>query len=168
MSSGPPNIATALAHAGCEIDPLTGAVTPAIHLSSTFERDKDLGWATPQHSFGRPHHNTLTFQPQNALSCYVLYTPTHATIVGFGNVPAMLTHTLPSSHASSRYSKGFCYGRGDNPTRALLERTLAKLEGGHSCAAFSSGQAAANAILQSIPGGHIIMSDDMFVLNPSL
>jgi hypothetical protein len=37
-------IDTALAHAGCEVDPTTGAITPPIHLSSTFERDRDLGF----------------------------------------------------------------------------------------------------------------------------
>lgn len=35
---------TALAHAGCVVDPTTGALTPLIRLSSTFERDKDLSY----------------------------------------------------------------------------------------------------------------------------
>lgn len=37
-------IETALAHAGCVVDPLTGGVSPAIHLASTYERDEDLGF----------------------------------------------------------------------------------------------------------------------------
>lgn len=38
-------LGTHFAHAGCEVDPTTGALTPAIHLSSTFERDADLGYS---------------------------------------------------------------------------------------------------------------------------
>ena len=38
-------LGTRFAHAGCEVDPTTGALTPAIHLSSTFERDTDLGYS---------------------------------------------------------------------------------------------------------------------------
>lgn len=33
--------ATRLAHAGCDPDPLTGAVTPPLHLAATYERDAD-------------------------------------------------------------------------------------------------------------------------------
>jgi hypothetical protein len=38
-------IGTQLAQAGCITDPTTGAVTPPIHLSSTFERDEDLTYS---------------------------------------------------------------------------------------------------------------------------
>src|SRR5215510_36029 len=34
-------IETVAVHAGAEVDPTTGAVTPAIHPSTTFERDPD-------------------------------------------------------------------------------------------------------------------------------
>ena len=34
-------IETLAVHAGHAVDPATGAVTPPIHLSSTFERDPD-------------------------------------------------------------------------------------------------------------------------------
>ncbi|NIO08591.1 MAG: cystathionine gamma-synthase, partial [Deltaproteobacteria bacterium] len=34
-------IETLAVHAGHQVDPSTGAVTPPIHLSSTFERDPD-------------------------------------------------------------------------------------------------------------------------------
>jgi cystathionine beta-lyase/cystathionine gamma-synthase len=34
-------IETLAVHAGQEIDPTTGAVTPPIHLSTTFEREPD-------------------------------------------------------------------------------------------------------------------------------
>lgn len=38
-------IGTQLAQAGCATDPGTGAITPPIHLSSTFERDEDLTYS---------------------------------------------------------------------------------------------------------------------------
>jgi cystathionine gamma-synthase len=37
-------IETLAAHAGLAVDPVTGAVTPPIHLSTTFERDVDGGY----------------------------------------------------------------------------------------------------------------------------
>lgn len=37
-----PHPDTVAAHAGCEVDVSTGAITPPIHLSSTFERDADI------------------------------------------------------------------------------------------------------------------------------
>ena len=37
-------IETLAVHAGHPSDPATGAVTPALHLSSTFERDPDGGY----------------------------------------------------------------------------------------------------------------------------
>ena len=54
-----------LAQAGCEVDAQYGSLTPAIHLSTTFERDENGG-----------------------------------------------------------YERGFVYSRSNNPTRALLERTV--------------------------------------------
>lgn len=38
-------LATELAHFGCSVDPTTGAILPPIHLSTTFERDEDLGYS---------------------------------------------------------------------------------------------------------------------------
>src|SRR5215467_2438656 len=38
---GPMKIETKAVHAGRQVDPATGAVTPPIHLSSTFERRPD-------------------------------------------------------------------------------------------------------------------------------
>lgn len=61
------------------------------------------------------------------------------------------------------YPRGFMYSRANNPTRQLLEQTLAQLESGQTCAAFSSGMAAAMAIFQSMrPGDHVILPDDVY------
>ncbi len=98
------HIETLAVHAGSPIDPKTGAVTPPIHLSTTFERAPD------------------------------------------GSFPG-----------------GFIYSRSGNPNRQSLEACLAQLEGGAAAAAFSSGQAATFAILQSLaPGDHVIAPEDAY------
>ena len=105
---------TRLAQAGCEVDAETGALTPPIHPSSTFERDANL-----------------------------------------------------------EYPRGFVYSRAANPTRSLLERVLADIETpvggipGEACA-FSSGVAAAAAVFQALPNGHVILADDVYHGNRSL
>lgn len=44
MSDERPHLETLAVHAGTEVDPATGAVTPPIHLSTTFERAPDGGY----------------------------------------------------------------------------------------------------------------------------
>ena len=107
-------LVTRLAHAGCVVDPATGALTPPIHPSSTFERDGDL-----------------------------------------------------------TYPRGFIYARTSNPTRHLLESCLADIETPLGCdpgeaLAFSSGAAAAAAVFQALPNGHIILPDDVYHGNRTL
>ena len=102
-------LSTRLAHAGCEVDPTTGALTPAIHLASTFERDEDL-----------------------------------------------------------EYRREFIYGRVGNPTRALLERTLADLEAGSGALSFASGVAVAASVFQCFPGGCVIIPEDIYHGNRTL
>lgn len=61
------------------------------------------------------------------------------------------------------YPQGFIYTRMDNPNRKSLENVIAKLEHGLDACAFSSGNAAAGALFQSLgPGTHIIAPDDMY------
>jgi cystathionine gamma-synthase len=99
-----PNIETLLAQAGCKIDPETGAVTPAVHFATTYQRESD-----------------------------------------------------------GSYPRGFVYSRWDNPTRRLFETTLAELENGEACAAFSSGMATAMTVLQTLqPGDHVLVHDDVY------
>jgi cystathionine gamma-synthase len=79
-------------------DSATGALTPPIHLSTTFERD-DEG-------------------------------------ISVGD---------------------YVYGRSNNPNRAMLEHSLAELEGGEVGIAFASGSAATLAVLLCLnPGDHVI------------
>src|SRR3981081_3691830 len=44
LPESPMRIETLAVHAGHAVDPTTGAITPPIHLSSTFERDPDGGY----------------------------------------------------------------------------------------------------------------------------
>src|ERR1700691_598004 len=61
------------------------------------------------------------------------------------------------------YPLGFSYSRDGNPNRGYLEECLAALEGGKEALAFSSGMAAANAVIQGLePGDHIVAPDDVY------
>ena len=56
------------------------------------------------------------------------------------------------------YPGGYVYGRTDNPTRALFERTIAAAEGAEDAAAFSTGMAACNALVSATcAGGHLLL-----------
>lgn len=81
----------------------------------------------------------------------------------------------PPIHATSTFvqeepgvHRGFDYARTNHPTRAILERVLAALEGAapgeERCAVFASGLAAENAILQAHtgPGDHVLTSHDVY------
>src|SRR6202790_4340022 len=52
-------------------------------------------------------------------------------------------------------NKGYDYARTNHPNRKALERTVAKLEGGHSAYVFSSGMAGIDAVFRLLrPGDH--------------
>lgn len=64
--------------------------------------------------------------------------------------------------APGRYEQ-HAYSRVGNPSRDALESTLAKLEGGASAVAFSSGCAAMHAALQLLrPGDHLVACGDIY------
>ena len=87
------------------VDGNTGAVSPAIHPSSTFVRDED----------------------------YQLHNARHS------------------------------YGRAENPGYDVAEKVLAELEGGSGALLFSSGTAAAMAVVQSLqPGDQIVAPRIMY------
>ena len=55
------------------------------------------------------------------------------------------------------------YGRYGNPSRSHLERVLARLENSRSCLLFSSGMAAAHAVLQTVgPGDHVLAGNSLY------
>ncbi len=59
--------------------------------------------------------------------------------------------------------KGYDYSRAGNPTRTVLERCLAELEGAKHAVAFGSGCAAATAVLLTLKSGdHVLVGDDVY------
>ena len=60
-------------------------------------------------------------------------------------------------------NKGFDYARTGNPTRAILENIIARLENGHTGIAFASGLAAIDAVLKLLQtGDEILAVDDIY------
>jgi cystathionine gamma-synthase len=97
-------IETRAIHTAREPDPRTGAVAPALVMSTTFARDEN--------------------------------------------------YAVPGEHV---------YGRTSNPNRRALEEMYAALEGGEAAIAFASGQAASNAIFQSMnPGDHVVLPREIY------
>ena len=83
--------------------------------------------------------------------------------VAGGLTPPIHLSSTYERDADGGYSKGYIYGRADNPTRQLLERTLAQLEGGAEGLAFSSGQAAVHALFSALkPGDRVILPNDVY------
>lgn len=65
--------------------------------------------------------------------------------------------------ADGGYPSGYTYTRASNPNRDSLEQVLTRLEQGADAAAFSSGNAAAAAVFQSLgPGSHLLAPEDMY------
>ena len=82
-------------------------------------------------------------------------------LTGAVNTPVYLSSTFRQS-APNR-NRGYVYSRSGNPTRAVLEAALAKLEGGTTGLAFSSGLGALTTLLESFPSGTRIVSvDDVY------
>ncbi|MFZ1022839.1 MAG: PLP-dependent aspartate aminotransferase family protein [Thermoplasmata archaeon] len=82
-------------------------------------------------------------------------------LTGAVNVPVYLTSTY--AEISPGKARGFVYSRTGNPTRAVLERVLGRLESGVGALAFGSGLAATSALLMAYPSGsRIVAGDDLY------
>ncbi|MFI5413377.1 MAG: trans-sulfuration enzyme family protein, partial [Candidatus Lutacidiplasmatales archaeon] len=82
-------------------------------------------------------------------------------LTGAVNTPIYLSSTFRQS-APNR-NQGYVYSRSGNPTRAVLETAIARLEGGSTGLAFSSGLGALTTLLESLPSGRRIVSvDDVY------
>lgn len=82
-------------------------------------------------------------------------------LTGAVNVPVYLSSTFELTGIGT--DKGWDYSRAGNPTRDRLEAALAKLEGGHSGHAFSSGMAAIYALVATLHAGdHVICSHNVY------
>lgn len=81
-----------------------------------------------------------------------------------GALVAPIFQTSTYEQEAPGHDKGFSYSRTNNPTRQRLEAVLAALENVPYAAAFSSGLAAENAILQAYlrPGDEIIIPLDVY------
>jgi len=81
-----------------------------------------------------------------------------------GALVSPIFQTSTYEQESPGHDKGFSYSRTNNPTRQRLESVLAQLEGVPFAAAFASGLAAENAILQAYlrPGDEVIIPLDVY------
>ena len=83
---------------------------------------------------------------------------------GTGSLIAPIFQTSTFEQEAPGSHRGFDYSRTNNPTRARLEAVLADLEGVSHAAAFASGLAAENAVLQAWlkPGDEIVIPIDVY------
>lgn len=81
-----------------------------------------------------------------------------------GALIAPIFQTSTYEQEAPGQDKGYSYSRTNNPTRERLESVLAELEGAKYAAAYASGLAAENAILQAYlrPGDEIIIPRDVY------
>jgi cystathionine gamma-synthase len=81
-------------------------------------------------------------------------------------IPPISPSTIFEIDAEGRREEDLHYTRLGNPNRLQFEHLIAALEGGEAAAAFSSGIAAATAVLQALrPGDHIIIPEDVYAGN---
>ena len=82
-------------------------------------------------------------------------------LTGAVTVPVYQTSTY--KHEAIGKHKGYEYSRSDNPTRKVLENTIASLEGSAFGLAFASGVAATAAVFSLFQlGDHIVVGDDIY------
>jgi cystathionine beta-lyase/cystathionine gamma-synthase len=81
-----------------------------------------------------------------------------------GALVAPIFQTSTYEQEAPAVNRGYDYSRTGNPTRQRLEDVLAELEGVRHCAAFASGLAAENAILQAYlkPGDEVVVPLDVY------
>lgn len=80
-----------------------------------------------------------------------------------GAVMTPIFQTSTYAQSAPGEHKGWDYSRGGNPTRDVLERSLAALEGARFGLSFSSGLTAVQAIIHNLnPGDHVLVCDDVY------
>lgn len=80
-----------------------------------------------------------------------------------GAVSVPINHTSTFHQFNIDEFGEYDYGRGGNPTRRVLEETIAELEGGTHGLAFASGMAAiSNAFMLLSKGDHVLVTDDVY------
>ena len=80
-----------------------------------------------------------------------------------GSISTPIYQTATFVQEKPGVHKGYDYGRTNNPTRAVLENLVAKLENGIGASAFATGLAAIDAVVKLLSAGdEIIAVDDIY------
>lgn len=80
-----------------------------------------------------------------------------------GAIVAPIYQTSTYVYEELGKNKGYDYARTNHPNRKALEKTVAKLEGGHSAYVFTSGMAAIDAVFRLFrPGDHVVLSEAVY------
>lgn len=81
----------------------------------------------------------------------------------FGAVSVPIYQTSTFAFEDVGKTRGYDYSRTANPTRKVLEDTLARLEGGMAGFAFATGMAAETTVAHLLKSGdHLISADDVY------
>ena len=112
---------------------------------------------TPQDEHSNPDQTSTRFETR---AIHAGQEPDPVT--GAVMTPVYMTSTY-AQNAPGDPVGGYEYSRSHNPTRTALEENLASLEGGTFGLCFSSGLAAASALLgRFVPGDHIVAGNDLY------
>lgn len=80
-----------------------------------------------------------------------------------GSISTPIYQNATFCHPALGQSTGFDYSRTKNPTRLMVEKAIADLEGGAAGFAFASGMAAITALLMLYQSGdHIVVTEDCY------
>ena len=83
--------------------------------------------------------------------------------IAFGAVSVPIYQTSTFVFEDVGETKGYDYSRTANPTRKVLEDTIARLEGGKAGFAFATGMAAETTVIHLLKtGDHVISGDDVY------
>jgi cystathionine beta-lyase/cystathionine gamma-synthase len=81
----------------------------------------------------------------------------------FGAISVPIYQTSTFAFEDVGKTRGYDYSRTANPTRKVLEDTLAQLEGGKAGFAFATGMAAETTVMHLLKAGdHVISGDDVY------
>lgn len=81
----------------------------------------------------------------------------------YGSVMPPIYQTSTYAQAAPGQHQGFEYSRSGNPTRKVLEDSIASLEGGKYGMAFGSGLAAIDCVIKMLkPGDEVISTNDLY------
>jgi len=81
----------------------------------------------------------------------------------FGAISMPIYQTSTFAFEDVGKTRGYDYSRTANPTRKVLEDTLAQLEGGKAGFAFATGMAAETTVVHLLKAGdHVISGDDVY------